>query len=301
MNPILSFVVPVYNAEKTLLRCLAAVFHQRVEAEIVAVDDGSSDGSIALLERWAARYPGRIRVLRQEHMGPGTARNRGFREARGEFVWFLDADDWIAPGAAKLLCGEMERNGADLICFQRRIVKHRSWFPWVPPASVRHRGFSEMSTTMAVWKSGPVIYTKLFRRDFLARTGVAFPDMFGEDNLETPRIVLQAQKILSTDAECYVCRRGQAGRSSTGGVTDYAARTVGQLYAGFDERIRSVPEAERAIWNVLKAKTAEYMLKSANTNLEKGIGSADNARILRAVSARALEESWPQGGPVRME
>ena len=93
----ISIVIPVYNTGKYLRRGLDSLLAQTCgDWEAVCIDDGSTDGSAAVLEEYAAR-DARFRVLRQENSGVSAARNRGIQEARGEWVTFLDADDWFSP------------------------------------------------------------------------------------------------------------------------------------------------------------------------------------------------------------
>ena len=93
----ISVVMPVYNGEAFVARAVQSVLDQTSPRwEIVAVDDGSRDGTRAILERFAARDP-RIRVLHQENAGVSAARNAAMAAARGEYLAFLDADDWWYP------------------------------------------------------------------------------------------------------------------------------------------------------------------------------------------------------------
>lgn len=97
MNPLISVIIPVYNAEQFLPACLDSVLHQDYPSfEILVIDDGSTDGSAALIDRYAAREP-RIVALHQRNAGVSAARNRGLTEARGEYIAFVDADDRVTP------------------------------------------------------------------------------------------------------------------------------------------------------------------------------------------------------------
>ena len=117
-TPRLSVIIPVYNAEPYLRRCLDSVLTQSCrDLEVICVDDGSTDGSAALCDAYAAADP-RLRVIRQENLSAGAARNRGLAAATGEFVHFLDADDWLEPGLYDHGLGLMEKKRADVCLFQ---------------------------------------------------------------------------------------------------------------------------------------------------------------------------------------
>ena len=94
----ISVIIPVFNTEQYLDRCLDSVLGQDLEdLEVICVDDVSTDGSAALIQR-RARKDSRLRYIRQEvNAGPGQARNRGIDAATGRYVYFLDSDDWIEP------------------------------------------------------------------------------------------------------------------------------------------------------------------------------------------------------------
>ena len=103
MEPKVSIIIPVYNVEPFLARCLDSVVGQTLRGiEIICVDDGSPDRSIDILNRYAAQDD-RIRVISQENRGLGGARNRGFDAATGEFILFVDSDDWIDPAYCERL------------------------------------------------------------------------------------------------------------------------------------------------------------------------------------------------------
>lgn len=121
--PKVSIIVPVYNVAELLPVCLESLLAQTLQAiEIVCVDDGSTDRSLEVLRRYAAR-DARVRVLSQENKRQGAARNAGFDAARGEYVLYVDADDWIDPDSCEKLYGAAVRHRADMACGS--ICRHR--------------------------------------------------------------------------------------------------------------------------------------------------------------------------------
>ena len=112
---LVSAIVPVYNAEKYLHQTLDSLIHQTLrEIEIICVDDGSSDRSVEIVREYAARDP-RVISLVQENAGAGTARNYGLSIARGEYVHFLDADDYMFPDAYAYMYAGARRFDADMV------------------------------------------------------------------------------------------------------------------------------------------------------------------------------------------
>lgn len=117
MHPQVSVVIPVYNIEAHLRQCLDSVLGQGLrEIEIICVDDGSTDGSPAVLAEYAARDP-RLKVVTQANAGPGAARNTGLARAAGEYLIFLDSDDWFEPDFLERMVAQAQKTNADVtIC-----------------------------------------------------------------------------------------------------------------------------------------------------------------------------------------
>lgn len=115
MEPLVSIIVPVYNAEASLRRCVESVLGQEyADFELILGDDGSRDGSGALCDSFAAA-DSRVRVLHKENSGVSDTRNQAIAMARGRYLQFLDADDWITPNATKLLVRTAEEHQCDLV------------------------------------------------------------------------------------------------------------------------------------------------------------------------------------------
>ncbi len=115
--PKVSVVLPVYNAEVYLVRCLDSVLAQTYpNVEVVAVDDGSSDGSPAILDDYARRHPGRVVVEHRANGGAAAARNRGIELCSGEYLTFIDNDDWLDPDFLQTMVEAARPSGAEVVC-----------------------------------------------------------------------------------------------------------------------------------------------------------------------------------------
>lgn len=116
-----SVIIPVYNTEKYLDQCLTSVLGQgQKDLEIVAVDDGSTDGSLKILERYADQYPN-ITLLKQENKKQGCARNEGLRKARGQYLLFLDSDDYIDSDTIEVCHHYAELYHLDAVLFDAKV------------------------------------------------------------------------------------------------------------------------------------------------------------------------------------
>lgn len=114
LNRKVSLIIPVYNTVKYLRRCLESAVSQTYEnMEIICVDDGSTDGSEKIVDEFAAR-DGRVIAVHQENRGESHARNTGLRIAGGDYIGFMDCDDWIEPDMYATLVRALEEAGADM-------------------------------------------------------------------------------------------------------------------------------------------------------------------------------------------
>ena len=120
MNPKISVIIPVYNAEAYLYRCLAWITNQSLsELEIICVNDGSTDNSPNILNEFAKK-DNRIKIINQENNGASVARNNALKFAHGEFVGFVDADDTIEKDFYERLYNNAKKYGAEIACGEIR-------------------------------------------------------------------------------------------------------------------------------------------------------------------------------------
>ena len=118
-KPLISVIVPVYNVEKYLGKCVDSILAQTYEnLEIILVEDGTRDGCGAICDAYAAKDP-RVRVIHKENGGLSSARNAGMDIARGEYFGFVDSDDWIEPETYETLLNLAEKYNADLVSGSR--------------------------------------------------------------------------------------------------------------------------------------------------------------------------------------
>ena len=114
-NPLISVIVPVYNVETLLPRCVDSILTQTYEClEVLLVDDGSTDASGEICEQFAKKDT-RIRVIHKENGGLSSARNAGLDVASGDYIGFVDSDDWIEPEMYAEMLALRERNGVQLV------------------------------------------------------------------------------------------------------------------------------------------------------------------------------------------
>lgn len=131
----ISVVMPCYNAAPFVEEAVRCVMEQSWnDVELIVVDDGSSDDSAAVVRRLAEQHPGRIQLLHTSRLGPFPARNFGLKHCKGQFVAFLDADDWWLPDTLEKLHGALSDNAVDLAyCGWQNVGEGIKSAPYVPP------------------------------------------------------------------------------------------------------------------------------------------------------------------------
>lgn len=171
MNPTVSIIVPVYNAEKTIGRCIESILNQEyTDFELLLMNDGSKDSSGDICDRYAAK-DSRIRVIHKENTGVSDTRNQALDLARGTYLQFLDADDWITPNATRLFVETAETYHCDLVIsdFYRVVGERVSRKGDIDDCVLTKEEFAaHMIEDPADFYYG-VLWNKLFRRDIIEK------------------------------------------------------------------------------------------------------------------------------------
>ncbi|WP_317443289.1 glycosyltransferase family 2 protein [Streptomyces collinus] len=220
-QPDVSVIIGAYEAMPYLVECLASVEAQTIDParmEVIAVDDGSTDGTGEYLEEFAARAPMPVTVIRQDNSGgPSGPRNVGLGKAAGRYVFFLDADDRLGPEALERMVAMADRNGTDVVLGRVEGINR------VPPKSMWGQTLDRTDV-----HSSNIKFTlsaqKLFRRTLLDRHGMRFDESLwtGEDALFTMEAYLRADGVsVLADYTCYYLVGREDGKHVTksGGYT----------------------------------------------------------------------------------
>lgn len=201
--PRLSFIVPVYNTAPWLDRCLGSLLGKDVpDLEVVAVDDGSTDGSLDILLRWAAK-DGRLKVVRHvSRQGPGCTRNTGLQVVSGETIGFVDSDDWADVRVYSNLHSRMLETGADMGACSVRLEDHRGTRTggWrMPDRLVPLDSAENVQAAYRILHDSCA--NKLFHRELLA--DLRFPCIYYEDGPFTIEAFCRAKSMVFCSAEGY--------------------------------------------------------------------------------------------------
>jgi glycosyltransferase involved in cell wall biosynthesis len=252
--PQLSVVIPVYKTEEHLARCVDSVLGQDLEGlELILVDDGSPDNCPALCDAYALR-DARVRVLHQTNIGLAGARNSGLRAARGEYVAFLDSDDWIQPDAYATLYAKAVEQDADIVfCQARYFDDSRQAFCEADDASslplFRNERFAKAFNWQDIgvenifsYASFVVAWNKICKRGFLESINADFPTgLIYEDNPFYFHTIFAAKR-LSVVRERLVTyrinRRGSIIRNVEEGEDPHRSIHILAILAEIERRVR---------------------------------------------------------------
>ncbi len=185
----LSIIVPVYNmaADGKLNFCLDSLINQTItDYEIIAVDDCSTDNSLDILKEYGSKYPDKFRAIHSPvNKRQGGAKNIGIREAKGEWIGFIDSDDWITPDFYERLLNRAAETGADCVGCDYSRVDHHTFEVGI----VEHNNKPEQSGVLDYEKRKSLILDvgslviKIYKRQFILENELFFPEhIFYEDN-----------------------------------------------------------------------------------------------------------------------
>lgn len=226
--PYASIIVPVYNVAGYLDAALESACGQTLrDIEIICIDDGSTDGSAALLNVWAAR-DGRVRAIHQPNGGVSAARNAGLRVARGKVVMFLDADDLLDPQACQVVRDAFGREAPDIVtfgaqCFPEGVASVRLE-ECLSPRDAVYEG--DLNGLLYEENSRPYMWRSAFSRSLLQGEGIAFPEGLpvGEDQVFYFRAYPRSRKTVLLSRKLYRYRVDRGGSAMAAAGADDQAR-----------------------------------------------------------------------------
>ncbi|MDR0605407.1 MAG: glycosyltransferase [Bacteroidales bacterium] len=187
--PLISVIIPVYNVEKYLRRCLDSVVNQTFrDLEIICVNDGTKDGSVAILEEYAAKDK-RMKIIHKKNGGLSSARNEGLKNAAGKYIGFVDGDDWIEPDTYERAYRVMQDYNVDLVCYYVKvelddfsleddIVINAKNYHAIKVIGVQNiTNELLLNTTVCAWN-------KLYRKSIIDRWNIIFPTGLLHEDIE---------------------------------------------------------------------------------------------------------------------
>ncbi len=256
MAPKVSVVIPVYNVEDYLGQCLDSILLQTLQdIEVICVDDGSTDGSLQILQTYAM-LDERLKIIHQENAGPGIARNNGIQHTKGEFIIFLDSDDFFRPEMLEKMVQKAEEDDSDIvICgvsfFDEKTQKDfgeelpDSDFLNLSPITPKNHPNDLFFCEGWMWQ-------KLIKRDLIVKNNLFFPQLNYQEDIPFSYILMALANKISLLSEAFIHYR----KNRDGQLTEQINTDADKFCAPWIE-----------LWNGLKKYHLDTYYKGAYQNV----------------------------------
>ena len=268
MAPNVSIVVPVYNVETYLPQCLDSLVNQTLKnIEIIVVDDGSTDGSLAIARQYASRDD-RIVVLTKENRGYGHTMNLGFSHATGDYIGIVESDDCAAPDMFEKLYAQASRHKADVVRSNYWNMsdngKTLSLIDVLNLARAPYETPFDAKDHPDILRGSPSIWTMIYRKEFLKNRGIAFIESPGASYQDTGfalKVLTSAERIVLVREAYLRYRTDNAGSSVKSGAKVFC---VCDEYASLFSYLSQFPDRMEAFRFLLQAKKYETYVWNFN-------------------------------------
>ena len=281
-QPLLSIVIPVYNASKYLRDTLSNVSNQKRidKCEVLLINDGSKDNSLNILREYERMNPN-LRVIDKHNEGVSITRNLGIKEAKGEYLYFMDADDLLHPNALEIIFNQIKASGADMVIwrfstFYRKCnFKLTSGYP--KNKTIDNSRFQAFDTLSQIGIATP-LWVKVIKKKIFTDSNIQFtPGMaFGEDMFVSWKCTLMCKKIKYIDASLYFYRQ-----TDNSAISKYHPNLYESYCSAFDD--------------------IENFITKHNLNTESSIKDIDYHFACRLMPLSLMENRAPYGRKDRKE
>jgi len=220
-NKKISVIIPLFNTEKYIEECINSVLIQDIDFELIVIDDGSTDASYRIVKE-IAKWDKRIILISQENQGVAITRNSGLETATGDYIGFLDCDDWILSGSLEKLYHEAQCNNADVVMgntlffySEKNIVQRYH----LPDQFFKYIFSGELLFCALMNNSSyiPMVYNYIYKRSFIENNKLRFENINHEDELWTLQAMCKAKTTSVIDLPFYFYRQ-RDGSIMNGGL-----------------------------------------------------------------------------------
>lgn len=245
--PKLSVVVPVYNIKEFLPYCINSVLSQfNGNTELLLIDDGSTDGSEKICDEYSLKNEN-IRVIHKKNAGVSSARNTGIEEAGGEFIWFLDADDFLLDGAIEEAFSHFDET-SDFYCYKNFSVSEDGKSFFESSFKYPYVGEADEEQICLLLKKAcsscifPYVWRNVYRKSFLINNNIRFFKglNYGEDSIFGEEAFLKAKKVIFFDKEVIAYRRREGSLSKNNSIDEKKIREIETYCSLRDEKYENL-------------------------------------------------------------
>lgn len=209
---VLSFIIPVYDVENYVEKCLDSLTSQNIpteEYEIVIIDDGSTDNSSKFVKDWISKNNGiNINLISQKNSGLSASRNVGINNAKGDYIWFVDSDDYIFPYVLRNLLDEILHNNLDVLWFSHQTVNTNGEILPLPEeddkSNISEKVLSGKVFLTENFKNSCMAWAFIIKRNLLLSENLRFLEgIYFEDIVFTPQMIYSAQRVKFSPIKAY--------------------------------------------------------------------------------------------------
>lgn len=264
-QPKVSVLITTHNNERDIHDCVESVQQQTYQnLEMIILNDGSSDHTLAICEELKQNDP-RIRIINHDHVGIGALRNNGLQCATGNYLMFIDGDDFMAPDLVELLLHQLKVDQSDLVCCNAYRMDDQGTYYFYnngiqPGKYLPHQWLTKENQLV----SFAMPWAKLYQKTLF--TGIEYPDQLPEDNFTTWKVFLRARTISYLNIQDYCYRMRTSSLSSS--LANQLQIATNFLTAK-EERIQ--------FYQLLNLSTTEQQIAYVNYDLPKAINTANQA------------------------
>lgn len=271
-----SVVVPIYNVKEYVRDCLNSILNQtRDFKEIIVVNDGSTDGSEILCREYQKAHP-EIILIEQENRGLSEARNSGMQRASGDYIVFVDADDWVSERMCETITDVIEEHDVDVLYYASDIVKEtpvkissESYARDLETANVVMNGFDSLKKLFPVYYQMSACMAA-YRRAFLEGAGIDFiKDILYEDRFFSLRVITEAEKVVYITDKLYIRRF----RASSIIMSPASCKKVRDVMYGHQREWEYIRNSEK--WKKEKELTQYFALCGAIMAYQEDVSSEE--------------------------
>lgn len=205
-NIIISIIIPIYNVEDYLERCLDSILNQNIsgDIELICINDGSTDNSLSILENYKRDYPF-ITLINQTNIGLGATRNKGMKMATGKYLMFVDSDDWLEQGCFSTLITYAKDLDSDFIEFETLVRNNKGEL--IKSYNTFNQEYTEYPLENYLQKTNTLLITawsKLWRREFIIKNHIYFEENTRWEDIEFSHAAFnKAQRVSNRKIKVY--------------------------------------------------------------------------------------------------
>lgn len=201
--PKISIIIPVYNVEKYLARCIDSILLQSFkDFEVICINDGSKDNSLKILKKYK-NIDNRIKVINKKNEGSGEARNRGLELARGKYISFVDSDDWLNENFLEVMYKKIINSEYDIVMCNPIIVYNKNK-EILRTGKFKELDFKKNPFEIIEILNMPIIWNKLYKKEILLKHNIKFPKFLYHQDVEfLYKVLVNTKKIYKIEKGLY--------------------------------------------------------------------------------------------------